>query len=57
MISNLPALVSIDKVLFAATTWIQRGPDTLEFAVSLEDTDGVVIEGLTLRGPCKKIAR
>jgi hypothetical protein len=53
MISSLPSLVCADKVLAATTTWIERGPDTLEFTAPLE-ANGVAIEGLSFRGRARK---
>lgn len=53
MSSNLPALVVADKVLGSVPTWVERGPDGLDFTVPLE-ADDVVIEGLSLRGRVHK---
>jgi hypothetical protein len=47
---DLPALVAADKELAGEPAWRPgRGPDDLEMSVPLE-IEGIVIEGLTLRG-------
>jgi hypothetical protein len=53
MSSNLPALVASNKLLASAPSWIERGPDCLDFTVPLE-ADDAVIEGLSLRGRTHK---
>jgi hypothetical protein len=53
MSSTLPVLISADKELSVVPTWRARGADDLEFSVPLE-VDGVVLEGLTLRGRVRR---
>jgi hypothetical protein len=56
MEDDLPRLVGVKKALSVIPTWIERGPNGLGFVTSLE-AEGVVIEGLTLRGrACKSMA-
>jgi hypothetical protein len=53
MPTELPGLISADKLLSIIPAWVERGPDGLEFTAPLE-ADGVVIEGLNLRGRARK---
>src|SRR5581483_8590567 len=53
MPTSLPALVAAKKSLTSAPTWVERGPMGLELTAPLE-IDGVVIEGLSLRGRARK---
>jgi hypothetical protein len=53
---DLPRLVCAKKVLSVIPEWVERGPNVLGFSVALE-ADGIIIEGLTLRGrACKSMA-
>ena len=53
MAADLPELVHAVKVLSASPTWVDRGPDAIGFTAPLQIGE-VVIEGLTLRGRCRK---
>lgn len=53
MPTKLQNLVTAGKTLVTAPSWVERGPDGLEFLASME-IDGVVVEGLSLRGRARK---
>lgn len=53
MPANIPKVVLAKKTLVAAPSWVERGSDGLEFVATLE-SDGVVLEALSLRGRARK---
>lgn len=53
MSAAVPALVTAEKELTVVPAWVDRGPLDLDFSAPLE-ADGVVFQGLTLRGRVRK---
>lgn len=50
---SLPELVDLEKELAVEPAWVERAADVLEFSSPLE-SDGVILEGLTLRGTARR---
>jgi len=47
---DLPAWVAAEKTLVTPPAWVEVRPNVLRITTSLEDDDGVTLEGLMLRG-------